>query len=259
MSNLRNIDTTSHNILLMKIIKIHTTPSTNSFLKDMVENSLVDNFTVIVANNQVSGRGQMQTKWVSEIGKNLTFSVFCSFKDLAISHQKYLNYAVSVSVFEAVETYKIPKLAIKWPNDILSDKQKICGILIENSLKGAYINSSIIGIGLNVNQESFPKEIPNASSIKNILKKEIDLEEVLSLFLSKLEANIKLLNEKKYTELEEKYLSNLYKRNIPSMFKTAENVLFMGKIIGVSQNGQLQIELEDETLKEFGVKEVLFV
>ncbi|WP_148871104.1 biotin--[acetyl-CoA-carboxylase] ligase [Tenacibaculum adriaticum] len=243
----------------MKIIKLSAINSTNSFLKEMVSDSMVDDFTVVVAKKQTSGRGQMDTKWVSENGKNLIMSVFCKFSELFIAQQKFLNYAVSISVFEAVKNYKPPKLAIKWPNDILSEKDKIGGILIENSLKKDKIQSSVVGVGLNVNQEVFPVDLPNASSIKKKINKEVDLEEILNLVLQQLQLNIQLLRDKQYELLEEKYLRVLYKKNVPSMFKNSQNVLFMGKIVGISSEGKLQIELNDETIQEFGLKEVSFV
>lgn len=242
----------------MKIIKLNAIDSTNTFLKEMTVNTVVKNATVVVAKNQTKGRGQMQSKWVSENGKNLMFSVFYEFKNLLINNQKYLNYAVSISVFEALSGLYLPNLTIKWPNDILSENKKICGILIENSLQKSNIKSSIIGIGVNVNQEIFPSYLANASSIKNILSKEIDINTLLDIILNKLQLNIDILNREKFQLLEERYINVLYKKNIPCMFKTAQNVLFMGKIIGVSPLGKLQIELEDGTVQEFGVKEVFF-
>lgn len=242
----------------MKIIKFNTINSTNSFLKELTSNSTVDDFTVIVTKSQTSGRGQMNTTWTSEDGKNLIFSIFIKSKGLLISNQKYLSYAISVGVYEALKTYNLPKLHIKWPNDILSENDKIGGILIENSLQRNKITSSIIGIGLNVNQESFPKDIPNAASIKNKTDKTLDLDSVLNIVLKQIEKNINLLRENKFELLEDKYLSVLYKKNIPSMFKTHRNDFFMGKIIGVSPDGKLQIELDDETIQEFGLKEVSF-
>ncbi len=242
----------------MKIIKFNTINSTNSFLKELTSNSTLDNFTVIVTKSQTSGRGQMNTTWTSEDGKNLIFSVFVKFQDLLISYQKYLNYAISVGVYEALKTYNLSKLNIKWPNDILSENDKIGGILIENSLQRNKITSSIIGIGLNVNQESFPKDLPNATSIKNKTDKTLDLDSVLNIVLKQIEKNINLLKDKQFELLEDKYLNVLYKKNIPSMFKTHQNDFFMGKIIGVSPDGKLQIELDDETIQEFGLKEVSF-
>ncbi len=242
----------------MKIIKLDAIDSTNSFLKNLSVNSTIHDFTIVVAKRQTSGRGQMNAKWIVEGGKNLTFSVFSCFENLLISNQKYLNFSVSLAVFEALSDFNLPKLAIKWPNDILSVNKKLAGILIENNLKGAKIASSIIGIGINVNQENFSKDLPNASSIKKLLRREFDLDVLLNEILIKLKQKFELLNKKEYALLEEQYLSVLYKKNVPSMFKNNQNILFMGKIIGVSENGKLQIELENETVKEFGVKEVSF-
>ncbi|CAM1353187.1 biotin--[acetyl-CoA-carboxylase] ligase [Tenacibaculum insulae] len=242
----------------MKIIKLDAIDSTNSFLKDMAAKVSVDNFTVVVAKTQTSGRGQMNANWQVEEGKNLTFSVFCEFLKLKAADYKYLNYSVSLSVFEAVKGLKLPQLKIKWPNDILSENKKIAGVLIENTLSLNKISSSIIGIGLNVNQNSFSDDLPNASSLKIILGKEFDLDFLLDKIINCLKTNLKLLENKEYLALEEKYLNVLYKKNVPSMFKTSQNILFMGKIIGVSAMGNLQIELENETVKEFGIKEVSF-
>jgi len=258
VSILFNIETSYYNNVSMKIIKLSAINSTNSFLKDMVVNSTVEDFTVIVAEKQTSGRGQMNTKWVSEDGKNLIVSVFVSFSDLQVTNQKYLNYAISLSVFEAVNSYDLPKLSVKWPNDILSETDKIAGVLIENSLQRSKIKSTIIGIGLNVNQDVFPSELINASSLKKKINKEFNLDEVLTAVLDKLQLNISLLRNEEFEVLEEKYLSVLYKKNTPSMFKTDQNVFFMGKILGVSPEGKLQIELSDETIQEFGLKEVSF-
>ena len=242
----------------MKIIKFNTINSTNSFLKELSSNSPVDDFTVIVTKNQTSGRGQMNTTWSTEGGKNLIFSILIKFNNLLILNQKYLSYAISVGVFEAINRYNLPKLSIKWPNDILSENDKIGGILIENSLQRNKIQSSIVGIGLNINQENFPEDLPNASSIINKTQQILDLDLVLDIVLKQIEHNINLLKEEKFNLLEEKYLAVLYKKNIPSMFKTSQNDFFVGKIIGVSPIGKLQIELEDETIREFGLKEVSF-
>lgn len=258
MSILRIIELLQVTKNLLKIIRLDTIDSTNSFLKELAISSDIQNFTVVVAKNQISGRGQVQSKWLVESGKNLTFSIFCVFNNLPIQEQKYLNFAVSLSVFETLKTLQLPRLAIKWPNDILSERNKICGVLIENVLKKQYIKSSVIGIGINVNQEVFSDDLPNASSIKNILDKEFDLDVLLESVLDKLKIMLSLLENKDYKILERKYLNALYKKNVPSMFRTSRNVLFMGKIFGVSQEGKLQIQLDDESIQEFGIKEVSF-
>lgn len=242
----------------MKIIKFNTINSTNSFLKELSATQPIDNFTVIVTQEQTSGRGQMNTQWVSEPGKNLITSILIKHSDLLIVHQKYLNFAISLGVYEAVKNYNLPKLKVKWPNDILSETDKIGGILIENSLQRNKIQTSIVGIGLNINQETYPEDLPYASSVKIKTNKTLNLDDVLDVVLRHIKLNITLLEKKAFETLEKKYLASLYKKNIPSMFKTHRNDFFMGKIIGVSPIGKLQIELDDETIKEFGLKEVSF-
>ncbi len=242
----------------MRLIKLHTINSTNSFLKDLVKNSPQENYTVVVTNKQTLGRGQMQQQWQSTPFKNLTFSVFISFSALLVAYGRYLNFAISLAVFDVLLEEKIAKLNIKWPNDILAENQKICGILIENQLQKDKITSSVIGIGLNVNQINF-EGLPNATSLKNVLKKEFDLDDLLKKIINKLKEKIKLLEEKQFTVLEEDYLQCLYKYQTPSMFKDVNDRLFMGKIVGISSEGKLQIEFEDENIQEFGIKEVKFI
>lgn len=258
MSNLLNIDTCFTHKTFMKIIKLDAIDSTNSFLKNMAAKVSVDDFTVVIAKKQTSGRGQMNANWIVDAGKSLTFSVFCKLSNLSIGDFKYLNYCVSLSVYEAVKYLKLPRLAIKWPNDIMSENKKIAGILIENTLNLTEISSSVIGIGINVNQNSFSTDLQNAASIKMIIGDDVNLEVLFHKVLHSLKHKIALLHKKEYAVLEEEYLNALYKKNVPSMFKTYQNILFMGKIVGVSHTGNLQIELENETIKEFGIKEVSF-
>jgi BirA family biotin operon repressor/biotin-[acetyl-CoA-carboxylase] ligase len=242
----------------LKTIKLDAIDSTNSFLKKLAQESVLENFTVVTAESQISGRGQQQQTWHSEANKNLTISIYTSFKNLNIYNQKYLNFAISIAIYETLSAHKIPDLSIKWPNDILSANKKLCGILVENMIKGMKIQSSIIGIGLNVNQEKFPSFLTNATSIKNCIKKETDLDVLLHTLVLKLKEKIEVLNTSQFPILEEGYLSVLYKKNIPTMFKDCNNVLFIGIIKNISSEGKLQIQLEDDSVKEFGIKEVSF-
>ena len=240
----------------MKIIKLDTVVSTNSFLKDLSVNAALENFTVVVTQKQTKGRGQQKNKWLSEPYKNLTFSVFTSLKDVKIIHKKYLNFAISLAIYRVLFDKNIPKISIKWPNDLMVANKKICGILIENTFFGDQIKSTIVGIGLNVNQEKFPNSLRNVTSLKLATLKETDLNLLLHEILAELKTNIKLLESKDFHLLEKQYLNVLYKKNIPTMFKTSKDEIFMGIISGISDQGNLQIQLEDDSVKEFGIKEV---
>ncbi|QTD37163.1 biotin--[acetyl-CoA-carboxylase] ligase [Polaribacter batillariae] len=243
----------------MKIIKLNAIDSTNSFLKEMATNTSAENFTIVVAESQTNGRGQQDCVWLSEPFKNLTFSVYLSFRKFQIKHKKNLLFAVSLAVYEAIKEETELSISIKWPNDILSGNKKICGILIENSIQKDKIKHAVVGIGLNVNQTEFSKITSNVSSLKLLTRQNYDLDVLLKTIVSKLKIRIDQLACKEFEKLEEDYLKVLYKKNTPTMFKDRKGVLFMGLISGISKEGLLQIELEDETIKEFGIKEVSFV
>jgi len=240
----------------LKIIKLDTIASTNSFLKDLSVSSALENLTVVVTKKQTKGRGQQKKEWISEPYKNLTFSLFISLKDVKIIHKKYLNFAISTAIYKVLFDKKTPKLSIKWPNDILSVNKKICGILIENTFFGDQIKSTIVGIGLNVNQEIFSNTLSNVTSLKLATLKETDLDVLLNEILVQLKTKIKVLESKNFHLLEKQYLDVLYKKNIPTMFKNSKDEIFMGIISGISDQGNLQIQLEDDSVKEFGIKEV---
>jgi len=224
-----------------------------------MHNSDLQNFTVVVAKQQTKGRGQLERKWVSEPNKNLTFSIFVKFNKLQITKNKYLNFAISLAIYDVLLSKKIVKTTIKWPNDLLSRNKKICGILIENTFSGNSIKNSIVGIGLNVNQEIFPKFKPNATSLKLETGSEFNLNTLLNDILIAFQNKINLLKTKQFALLEESYLKVLYKKNIPSMFKNTSDEVFMGIITGISNNGKLQIQMEDDEIKEFGIREVSFL
>ena len=108
----------------MKIIKLNAIDSTNTFLKNMVSKVVVDDFTIVVAKTQTKGRGQMNSEWVVEEGKNLTFSVFSRFTDLDVEKHKYLNFSVSLSVFEVLKEYGVDEFQGYYfgrPTDLLND------------------------------------------------------------------------------------------------------------------------------------------
>jgi BirA family biotin operon repressor/biotin-[acetyl-CoA-carboxylase] ligase len=240
----------------LNLIKLNAIDSTSSFLKEMAQHSTLENYTVVVTKEQTKGRGQQANSWVSEPHKNLTISVFINGFNLAIHRQKYLNFAISLAIFDVLSNKEIEKLSIKWPNDIMSANKKLCGILVENSIRNSEIYSSIVGIGLNVNQIKFPDFLEKASSLKKITNIEYNLDSLLLEIIAKIEERVQLVKAKKYTVLESDYLNVLYKKNIPTMFKDSKDVLFMGMITGISSTGNLQVELADETTKEFSIKEI---
>jgi BirA family biotin operon repressor/biotin-[acetyl-CoA-carboxylase] ligase len=220
----------------------------------LLEN-VTDDFTVVSAKNQTKGKGQLGSEWNSITGENLTFSVFVDTSFLRVKNQFYLNCAVSISIFNVLKKLLIPQLSVKWPNDILSHHKKICGILIENIVKSNGSSHSIIGVGINVNQLVFSSEF-KASSLKSIMGRHFELDELLVLVIVELQSQIKILKEGRYDELHQAYEKDLFRKNKPSTFTNAEGKLFSGFIKNVTSSGKLQVLLEDEILQEFRLKEV---
>lgn len=242
----------------MKIIKLDAIDSTNSFLKDLSQNSKLESYTAVVTKNQLNGRGQMDTKWLSEPHKNLTFSLLINDFDLKIENAKYINFATSLAIYKVLKSKKISDISIKWPNDIMAGVKKICGILIENTFTGNSIKNTILGIGLNVNQTNF-RGLENATSIKNESNLDINLDELLLDVILEMKGCFSKIKEKNYLELEENYIKKLYRFNVKSQFKTKDKEIFSGIITGISKNGNLQIQLEKNSIKEFGIKEISFL
>jgi BirA family biotin operon repressor/biotin-[acetyl-CoA-carboxylase] ligase len=238
----------------MPIIKLDAIDSTNSYMRRLIGEQDIADYTIVMAKKQTQGRGQMGTVWDSDIGKNLMFSVFKDLRPHDVEFPFYISMAISLAILKAFKSLNIPDLHIKWPNDILSADKKICGILIENVIKNR-LNSTIIGIGINVNQTDF-KKLPKASSLKNITGIHYDVDEVLKLILKYTKEYSKLLQQEKYDFVKNEYETNLFRKNKPSTFKDAEGVMFSGFIKGVTKYGKLQVILEDEIVKKFDLKEI---
>jgi BirA family biotin operon repressor/biotin-[acetyl-CoA-carboxylase] ligase len=239
----------------MQIIKLNATDSTNDYLKDLAGKQILANYTVISTQNQLKGRGQMGSNWSSEPSKNLTFSVLL-FNVLENVESIYtLNIAVTLAVLEVLKKENIPELKIKWPNDIMSANKKVGGILIENSIKNTNQIQSIIGIGLNVNQQSYVG-LPQASSLCLTTGQFYDCDELLAKIVNQLKLNVVLVQENQGIVLWENYHQFLYKKDIPSAFENKDGLKFMGIIKKVLANGQLEVVMEDDSLQHFSIKEL---
>ena len=239
----------------MKVIKLDAITSTNDFLKELSRTEFVENFTVVAAKKQFQGKGQMGSSWISEEDKNLTMSVLIKNNFQDITEIFDLNVAVAISVIEVLNDLNLPKISIKWPNDIMSENKKIGGILIENTFKTDNSVISVVGIGLNVNQQDFTN-LPKASSLFQITNSEFDLDVLLEKIVNKLKFNSDVLQKKESEILWKKYHENLFKLNIPMPFEDVEGKQFMGMIEKVNKNGQVEILFEDDSIQSFGIKEI---
>ena len=238
----------------MPLIKLDAIDSTNDYLKHLSKESELDNYTVVIASEQTKGKGQMGAKWVSEKGKNLTMSILIN--DLKLNHQTIfdLNIAVALSVVTVLKNFQIPNVSIKWPNDIMADSKKVAGILIENSLKPDGSFTSIIGIGLNLNQTNFDN-LPQATSLGCITGDVYEPEKIAVLLRNSIKKYVKMIFHNSDL-LWKEYHQNLFKLNHPSAFEDKMGNRFMGIIKKVTNDGKLEVLLEDDSIAHYEVKEI---
>jgi BirA family biotin operon repressor/biotin-[acetyl-CoA-carboxylase] ligase len=239
---------------IMPIIKLDAIDSTNDYLKQLSRESVLENYTIVMAEEQTKGKGQMGAKWLSEKGKNLTMSILV--KDLVLDNKNIfdLNVAVALSILQVLKNINIPNISIKWPNDIMSDSKKVAGILIENSFKSDRMFNAIVGVGLNLNQTNF-ENLPQATSLMNITGESYNMEEIAVLLAKSLEEYLQVLS-KSPAMLWDEYHKNLYKINYPLAFQDNEGNRFMGIIRKVKKDGRLEVLLENDSIANFEVKEI---
>lgn len=233
--------------------------STNQYATDLLSKSKPSEGTVISTPNQFAGRGQIGSGWESEADKNINLSIIFYPTFLPIRKQFQLNQAVSLGVKDCIAHFVPENVKIKWPNDIYIHNKKVCGILIQNTLTGSIISSSVIGIGINVNQTTFKTNPPNPSSLKLETNQELGLKRVREVLCQKIETRYLQLKAGKVKELYQDYLHNLYRYDKMSLFKRPNEDTFYGKILGVEETGKLLIENEYGDQENFAIKEVRFI
>ena len=216
--------------------------------------------TVVRAIEQTAGKGQPGNHWESEPKKNITMSLLLRPEFLSIVDHFFISIAVSLGITDYLVDKKITDVCIKWPNDIYVGNKKICGILIENTIIGHTIDSSIVGIGLNINQEKFLSDAPNPISLTNITNKTYDLPTELNLLCNSLLRRYAMLANGNLEGLREEYIARLYRFNQMADYKlpTADTI-FKAKIIDVAPEGRLIMESDNGKIMKFAFKEVEFV
>ncbi len=237
-----------------KIIKLDAIPSTNDYLKNKHKTRDISDGDLVWAINQTSGRGQRENQWLSSSRDSLTFSVFKQFKDIKILNPFVISILVSLGIHYALKGLQIPNLNIKWPNDILSCNKKVGGILIENFFNKGELISSVIGVGLNLNQLSF-NNLPNATSLRLVSGNFWHQKELLNILTQHL---YKYLYKKDFHDLNgliNRYNEKLWRRNQRSHFESkSKNFVAIPK--GISFQGNLIIETDEMGVIERDTKQI---
>tara|TARA_B110000483_G_scaffold127367_1_gene152934 strand:+ start:59 stop:808 length:750 start_codon:yes stop_codon:yes gene_type:complete len=240
-----------------QIIKLGSVDSTNNYTAKLVNQSKISFGTVIMADFQTKGKGQRSLFWNSDKGLNLLFSIYIDTSFLKPDNIFYLSKSVALGLRQCVGNIIGKEVLIKWPNDIQVNKKKIAGVLIENQWKSNNVSSSIIGIGLNVNQSNFPLE-NKASSLFNITSKKYNIDSIVRLLCSSLHTSINELRLGKLNEIDKDYHDFLFNLNKWALYEY-EKIEFKGKIIKVDDNGLLNLELKNGDIKKYKLKQIKLV
>lgn len=244
----------------MLIKKIDSTTSTNSFASELANE--IDGDFAVMAREQTAGRGQRGNSWESAPGKNVTLSILLRPNGGIIPTEQFvLSQCASIGVVETVRHYigdEFGKVAIKWPNDIYVGERKICGILIENSISNGMIRRTIMGIGLNVNQQRFESDAPNPVSMFQLTGTEVNVDEVARLMCEKIERNCeKYLKPEMYDELRERYFSMLWRHlGFYPYIETSSGEQFEGEIIKIAPSGHITLMDTNGVSRCYAFKEV---
>ncbi len=236
-------------------IFLEETSSTNEALKIEELNKKLPEGSVLYTNFQTKGKGQQEAKWESESHKNILMSVLYYPVFLKPDEQMWLNMAISLACRKFLSEYLSPnQVFIKWPNDLVSSGKKIGGILIENSLQGPKIRSSIVGIGININQLNFENE--KASSVFCLMNNELKLSDLRQKLFFYLDEYYSLLKLKQFTSIKTQYENHLLFKGMETNF-LIEGVEVKAQVLGIGANGKLHLLIDDE-IRSFANKEIVF-
>ena len=241
------------------IIRLQTVDSTNTYAASLLKTEKVEEGTIVWAIEQTSGIGQGKNIWESQPEKNLTFSWILFPFFLSPIHQFLLNKAISLGVYDFFNNFNLNgTVSIKWPNDIYLEYNKLGGILINNTICGKVFESAIVGIGLNINQMHFSKDVPNPVSIKQVLGYEVSLRSGLENLVNNLDHRYQQLRAGAHETLENDYRKHLLGYQQWCKF-IVENQTFDGKIDGVDEYGRIVLISRKNESRIFNHGEIEFL
>jgi len=238
-----------------RVVYMPSCHSTNEVASDLLKKGRIEEGTIVITDNQTKGRGQQGNHWEAEEGKNITCSLILRPKALPTIDQFVLNIIASLGVADIVREVLSIDTEVKWPNDVYCEGQKISGILINNFIKRSSIESAVIGIGLNVNQNSFEYEKATSLSLLSG-NNTYDLPQILESLILSIEKRYFQWKNHRET-LWNDYLDRMYWYGEVRTYK-ANNRFFTGIIRGVTKAGRLILEGEEKT-SEYDFKAIEFV
>lgn len=238
------------------IIKITRVDSTNNYATEQFIKNDWKEGTVVITDEQLEGRGQINNNWESEAQKNILMSIVLYPAFLPVQFQFLLSKVIVLGISDVVSLYT-DNVKVKWPNDIYVGEKKIAGILIENSIMGSTLDSSIVGIGLNVNQLEFKSDAPNPVSLFQLTGEILQIDQILKLLFNAIDKWYSILKGGEVELVSVHYLGRLFRYKELNNYEDKTGN-FKGTIVGVNEIGQLEIKKTNGELAVYHFKEVAF-
>ena len=236
-------------------IKLNTIDSTNRFLLEFNKSSKISGPIVVTADYQSEGKGRTSKSWFSNRGENLLISLLINH-NLHINKKFDLSILISLALKDFLSIYLNDDIHIKWPNDLIIKNKKIAGFIIDNLVQKSNIHTSVIGVGVNVNQLKFNFFSPLATSISLENNCNYNLDDMKNNLLSCIEN--RYINFEKNSTLYNEYLNYLYLKDKFSFFEINLKRV-EAKIINVSEKGELFVQFKNDKIESFLLDEIKFL
>lgn len=244
-------------------LHLNQVDSTNAFLLRQQQEGTVVCGSVVSASDQTAGKGMGANKWESEPGLNLTFSMAVDMSFMKAADQFLLSQAVPLGLLDVLEPMLLdrmrdPLLTVKWPNDVFFGDRKLCGILINSTICGMDMGTSVIGIGLNVNQMKFQEWPSHPISLKMILGSDVETEPLLHQLVAAVDQRIQQLRtDEGVTSIKTAYLNRMYRYHTWADYMV-DGVKVKRYITGIDSFGRLETLDASGNRFVYDIKEISF-
>ena len=242
-----------------KILEFETLESTNLYAVENWRQQKWCEGSIVWAKQQTAGVGQSGNSWSSEVGKNLTFSIVLNPTFLSVAQQFELHKVLSVAVWQTIHELS-PSLdvKIKWPNDVYIGNKKVCGILVNNLVSNNCYQLAVAGVGLNVNQTSFDKNLPNPTSLKLECQTNFELRPLLLKIAKNILSWYNYLKHNDLKTINDTYFSQMLNFGVQKKYRYQQNTI-EATITGVDKFGRLQLQTTDNKQLTCDIKEIAYI
>lgn len=245
-----------------KTIHLKETTSTLTYIRELLKEQVLEDGFTVYTDFQTSGRGQKGNSWESQEGLNLLFSTVSYPSDLKANKQFIISQLISIAITDILceeINDENNNISIKWPNDIYWQEKKLAGILIENNITDNKVSQCILGVGINLNQETFKSDAPNPISLKQITGKTYDIEKTLQKIVDKIYFYHKQIESSEgLEEIKSIYKNRLFRRTGKHLFNDNEQT-FLAEIVDIEDSGILVLRTQTNEVRKYAFKEIKYI